>query len=76
MLLKAIHCLDKKYGLALDGEPWVIPKSNEVIGTCILYFKIKETIYSYDWVALIMFSLFPSITNFSSMNIFFPFLIF
>ena len=32
--------------------------SNQVIGTCILSFKIKETIYSYDWVALIRFSFF------------------
>ena len=42
MLLKGIF-FDKKYGLALDGEPWVIQKSNKVIGTCILSFKIKET---------------------------------
>ena len=58
MLLKAIYFLDKKYGLALDGDPWVIQKSNKVIGTCILSLKIKETIYSYDWVALIRFSFF------------------
>ena len=29
MLLKAIYFLDKKYGLALDGEPWVIQKNNK-----------------------------------------------
>ena len=45
MLLKAIYFLDKKYGLALDGEPWVIQKSNKVIATCILSLKIKEAIY-------------------------------
>ena len=48
MLLKVIYFLDKRYGLALDGEPWVIEESNKVIGTCILYLKIKGTIYSYD----------------------------
>ena len=29
MLLKAIYFLDKKYGLTLDGEPWVIQKNNK-----------------------------------------------
>ena len=69
MLLKLMYFLDKNYGLALDGKPWVIQK----IGTCILSLKIKEAIYSYDWVALISFSLFNSITIFSNINIFFPF---
>ena len=63
MLLKAIHFLDKKYGLDLDGEPWVIQKSNQVIGTCILSLKIKETIYSYDGVALIRFSFFNIVVD-------------
>ena len=76
MLLKAIYFLKKKYGLVVDGEPWVIQKSNKVIGTCILSLKIKETIYSYDWVALIRFFLFISITIFSEKNILFPFLTF
>ena len=76
MLQKAIYHVDKKYGLALDGEPWVIQKSNKVIGTWILSLKIKETIYLYDWVALIRFSLFTSIIIFRSINIFFPFLTF
>ena len=51
-------------------------KSNKVIGTCILSLKNKETIYSYDRVALIRFSLFTSITIFSNKNIFYPFLTF
>ena len=73
MLQKVIYFLDKKYGHALDGEPWVIEKSNKLIGACILSLKIKETIYSYDWVSLISISLFTSITIFSNINIFFPF---
>ena len=48
MLQKAIYFFDKKYGLALDGEPWVIQENNKVIGTCILSLKIKETVFSYD----------------------------
>ena len=76
MLQKPIYHVDKKYGLALDGEPWVIQKSNKVIGTWILSLKIKETIYLYDWVALIRFSLFTSIIIFRNINIFFPFLTF
>ena len=76
MLQKAIYHVDKKYGLALDGEPWVIQKSNKVIGTWILSLKIKETIYLYDWGALIRFSLFTSIIIFRNINIFFPFLTF
>ena len=51
MLLKAIYFLDKKYGLTLHGQPWVIKKSNKVIGTYILSLKIKEAIYSYDLVS-------------------------
>ena len=73
MLLKAIYFLDKKYGLTLDGEPWVIQKSNEVIGTYILPLKIKERIYSYDWVPLVSFSPFSSITIFRNINLYFPF---
>ena len=72
MLLKSMYFLDKNYGLALDGKPWVIQKigtCNKVVGTCILSLKIK----SYDWVALIRFSLFTSITIFSNINIFFSF---
>ena len=76
MLLKAINALEKTYGLALDREPWLIQKSNKVIGTCNLSLKIKETIYSFDWVAFIRFSRFNSITIFSNINILFPFLTF
>ena len=47
MVLKAIYFLDQKYGLALDGEPWVIQKSNKVVGTRIFSLKIKQRIYSY-----------------------------
>ena len=43
------------------------------MGMCILSLKVKETIYSFDWVALIRFSLFTSITIFSNINIFFTF---
>ena len=32
--------MDKKNGLALDGEPWVIQKSNKIIGTYILSLNI------------------------------------
>ena len=39
--------MDQKYGLALDGEPWVIQKSNKVVGTRIFSLKIKQRIYSY-----------------------------
>ena len=48
----------KKHGLALDREPWLIQKNNKIIGTCNLSLKIKETIYSFDWVAFIRFSRF------------------
>ena len=41
MLLKAIYFLDKKYGLTLDGKPWVIQKTNKVIGTYILSLKFN-----------------------------------
>ena len=69
--------MDRKYGFALDGEPWVIQKSNKVIGKCISSLKIMGTIYSYDWVALTRFSLFTSITIFSNISIlFFLFLTF
>ena len=51
--------MDEKYGFALDREPWVIQKSNKVIGKWILSLKIMETIYSYDWVALISFLFSP-----------------
>ena len=54
--------------LSLDGQPWVIQKSNKVKGTCILSLKIKEMIYSYDWAALIRFFLFISITIFSNIR--------
>ena len=50
MVLKAIYFLDRKYGLALDGEPWVSQKNNKAAGISILSLKIVETIYSYDWV--------------------------
>ena len=50
MALNAIYFSDQKYRLALDGEPWVIQKSNKVVGNCILFLKIKERISSYDWV--------------------------
>ena len=73
MVLKAIYFLDQKYGLALNGEPWVIEKGNKVVGIWILPLKIREKIYSYDWVPLIRFSLFTSITIFSNINLFFPF---
>ena len=62
MLQKVIYFLDKKYGHALDGEPWVIEKSNKLIGACILSLKVKETIYSYDWTALISISLLTSVS--------------
>ena len=39
------------------------------LGTCILSLKTEESIYSYDWVPLISFSLFTSITVFSNINI-------
>ena len=39
------------------------------LGTCILSLKIEESIYSYDWVPLISYSLFTSITVFSNINI-------
>ena len=29
MVLKAIHFLDQKYGLALSGEPWIIKKQQQ-----------------------------------------------
>ena len=29
MVLKAIHFLDQKYGLALNGEPWIIKKQQQ-----------------------------------------------
>ena len=73
MLLKSVYFLDKKYRLFLNGEPWVIQKSNKVIGSCIVPLTIKEAIYSYEWVALIRFPLFTSMTMFSKINIFFPF---
>ena len=58
MLLKVILFLEKEHGLTRDGEPWVIQKSNQVLGTYILPLKIKEMIYLYGWVTLIRFSLF------------------
>ena len=58
MLLKVILFLEKEHGLTRDGEPSVIQKSNQVLGTYILPLKIKEMIYSYGWVTLIRFSLF------------------
>ena len=67
MALNAIYFLDQKYGLALDGEQ----NRNKAVGTWILSLKIKERIYSYDWVPLISFSLFTSITIFSNINIIF-----
>ena len=67
MALNAIYFLDQKYGLALDG----VQKRNKAVGTWILSLKIKERIYSYDWVPLISFSLFTSITIFSNINIIF-----
>ena len=73
MLLKTIYFLDKKYGLAVDGGSWVIQKSNKVIGTYILSLKTQERIYSYDWVPLVSFSLFSSITIFRNINLYFPF---
>ena len=70
MALNAIYFLDQKYRLALDGESWVIQKSNKIEGTCILFLKIKERISSYDWVPLISFYLFISITiNISFLSI-------
>ena len=44
MVAKAIYFLNQKYGLALDGEPWVIQKSNKAVETCILSLKIMENI--------------------------------
>ena len=46
MALNAIYFSDQKYRLALDGEPWVIQKSNKVVGNCIWFLKIKERISS------------------------------
>ena len=40
--------LDQKYGLVLNGEPWVIQKRNKAVETCILSLKIIETIFSND----------------------------
>ena len=45
MVLKAIYVLDQKYGLALNGESWVIQKAYKSGGAYILYLKIMEMIY-------------------------------
>ena len=55
-------------------DPWVIQKSNKAVETCVLSLKIMKKIYSYDWVPLIRFSLFTSITSFSNISISFSFL--
>ena len=47
--------------------------NNKTLGMCILSFNIMETLYSYDWVPLIRFSLFTSITIFSNMSTIFRF---
>ena len=61
----------EKYGLALNGEPWMIQKSNKAVERCILSLKIMELIYSYYWLPLIRFSFFTSITIFNNISIIF-----
>ena len=48
MVLKAIYFLDQKYGLALNGESWVIQKTNKAVGAYILYLKMMRMIYQHD----------------------------
>ena len=42
MVLKAIYSLDQKYGITLNGEPWVIQNIKKAVGTCICFQKILE----------------------------------
>ena len=47
--------------------------NNKALDMCILSLKIMETIYLYDWVPLIRFSLFTSIITVSNISIIFHF---